>query len=109
MKTMVSFLALFALLLGNGKAEPGDSPKPENEVKIDNFSFIPPTITVKAGTPVTWINKDDVPHTVVGTGKEFSSRVMDTDETYTYKFTVPGSYEYYCSVHPHMKGKVIVE
>ena len=81
-----------------------------SEVLIDNFSFRPQTLTVAVGTRVTWINRDDVPHTVVSTDKKtIVSRALDTDEKFSYTFTVPGTNDYDCSVHPHMKGKVIVQ
>lgn len=80
------------------------------QVKIDNFSFGPATLTVPAGATVTWINQDDVPHTVVSTdGKGIKSSVLDTDDKFAYTFKKPGSYAYYCSVHPRMTGKVIVK
>ena len=77
-------------------------------VKIDNFSFTPKVVTVGAGTEVTWINHDDIPHNVIDTGKSFASPVMDTDEKYSHTFTKPGEFSYYCSIHPHMTGKVVV-
>jgi plastocyanin len=79
------------------------------EVKIDNFSFGPGTITVTAGTTVTWTNRDDIPHTVVSTDGVFKSKVMDTDEKFSYTFTKPGSFPYFCSIHPKMTGKVMVQ
>ncbi len=79
------------------------------EVKIDNFSFGPATITVSAGTVVTWTNRDDIPHTVVSDDKVFKSKVLDTDEKFSYTFTKPGTYPYFCSVHPKMTGKVVVQ
>ena len=79
------------------------------EVKIDNFSFGPAAITVKAGTTVTWINRDDIPHTVVADDKLFKSKVLDTDEKFSYTFSKPGTYPYFCSVHPKMTGKVVVQ
>src|SRR6202051_4104923 len=79
------------------------------EVKIDNFTFGPQTITVPAGTTVTWTNKDDIPHTVVSTDGVFKSKVRDTDEQFSYKFDKAGTYSYYCSVHPKMTGKVVVQ
>src|SRR5271170_6797241 len=79
------------------------------EVKIDNFSFGPGTITVTAGTTVTWTNRDDIPHTVVSTDGIFKSKVMDTDEKFSYTFTKPGSFPYFCSIHPKMTGKVMVQ
>ena len=79
------------------------------EVNIDNFSFGSTALTVPAGTTVTWINKDDVPHNVVSTEKEFASPVLDTDEKFSYTFTKRGTYPYYCSIHPKMTAKVVVE
>jgi plastocyanin len=79
------------------------------EVKIDNFSFGPAAVTVAAGTTVTWTNRDDIPHTVVSDDKVFKSKVLDTDEKFAYTFIKPGTYPYFCSVHPKMTGKVIVE
>jgi plastocyanin len=79
------------------------------EVKIDNFSFAPKETTVAAGTTITWINHDDIPHTVVSTEKVFKSKVLDTDEKFSYTFSKPGTYPYFCSVHPHMTGTVVVK
>jgi plastocyanin len=81
------------------------------EVKIDNFSFGPAALTIPAGTTVTWTNRDDIPHTVVSTDepKLFKSKVLDTDEKFSFTFTKPGTYAYFCSIHPKMTGKVIVE
>ena len=77
-------------------------------VKIDNFSFGPATLTVAAGTTVTWTNNDDVPHTVVSDGKLFKSKALDTDDQFSYTFSKPGTYNYFCSVHPKMTAKVVV-
>ena len=85
------------------------SATPSAEVKIDNFSFGPATITVAAGTMVTWTNRDDIPHTVVSDDKVFKSKVLDTDEKFSYTFSKPGTYPYFCSVHPKMTGKVVVQ
>ena len=78
-------------------------------VKIDNFSFGPQTLTVSAGTTVTWTNNDDVPHTVVSNDKLFKSKALDTDDKFSYTFTKPGTYNYFCSVHPKMTAKVVVQ
>lgn len=78
-------------------------------VRIDNFTFGPTTLTVSVGATVTWINRDDIPHTVVASDKAFKSRVMDTDESFSFTFTRPGEYAYFCSLHPHMVGKVVVK
>ncbi len=77
-------------------------------VKIDNFNFTPQTLTIRAGTTVTWINQDDVPHTVTSTDKKFKSPALDTGERFSHTFSVAGTNNYFCSVHPHMTGKVIV-
>jgi amicyanin len=77
-------------------------------VKIGNFTFGPQELKVKAGTTVTWTNEDDIPHTVVSPNN-FRSKVLDTDGTYTFTFTTPGTYKYFCSLHPHMTGTVVVE
>src|SRR5262249_35590018 len=86
-----------------------EAPTSQQEVKIDNFSFTPNTITVAAGTSVKWINHDDIPHNVVADDKSFKSKVLDTDEQFTYTFTKPGTYTYFCSIHPKMTGKVVVQ
>jgi plastocyanin len=79
------------------------------EVKIDNFSFGPAELTVASGTTVTWVNHDDIPHTVVSTEGAFKSKVLDTDEKFSFTFSKAGSYPYFCSIHPKMTGKVVVQ
>jgi plastocyanin len=81
------------------------------EVKIDNFSFGPVALTVPVGATVTWVNRDDMPHNVVSTddAKTFKSKVLDTNEKFSFTFSKPGSYPYFCSIHPKMTGKVIVQ
>jgi plastocyanin len=78
-------------------------------VKIDNFVFGPQTITVPAGTTVTWTNGDDIPHTAVSTDGVFKSKVLDTDEKFSYTFARAGTYSYYCTIHPKMTGQVVVK
>jgi plastocyanin len=79
-------------------------------VSIDNFTFNPQKLTVKAGTTVTWTNKDDIPHGIAATGNAFArSSAMDTDNSYSFTFTTPGSYQYFCYIHPHMTGTIVVE
>ena len=82
-----------------------------NQVVIDNFSFTPATLTVAAGTQVTWTNRDDIPHTVVSTDKDkkIKSKALDTNDTFSFTFTDPGTYDYFCSLHPKMTAKIIVE
>jgi amicyanin len=81
----------------------------EETVTIDNFTFNPPTLTVRLGATVTWINQDDIPHTVASTTRAFRSKALDTDDRFSVTFATPGVYEYFCSLHPHMKGAVVVE
>jgi len=78
-------------------------------VKIGNFTFGPEVLTVAPGTTVTWVNEDDIPHTVAASDKSFRSKVMDTDDRFSMTFAKPGTYEYFCSIHPHMTGKVVVK
>ena len=104
---------LFAgmLLVGLPQAS-ANSPRPaatSAEVKIDNFSFGPGEITVPVGSTATWTNRDDIPHTVVSTDGVFKSKVMDTDEKFSFTFTKPGTFPYFCSIHPKMTGKVVVQ
>jgi plastocyanin len=79
------------------------------EVKIDNFSFTPAPITIAVGTTVTWTNGDDIPHTVVSTDHLFKSKALDTGDKFTFTFTKPGKYPYFCSIHPEMTGEVDVK
>ena len=79
------------------------------EVKIDNFVFNPETVTIKPGDTITWTNDDDIPHTVVASKQAFfRSKPMDTEDKYSFTFKDAGSFEYFCGLHPHMKGKVVV-
>ena len=87
-------------------AETGPAPA---EIKIDNFSFTPPMLTVQAGTKVTWTNRDDIPHNIVSSEQKFKSKPLDTDDNYSFTFTEPGTYQYFCGLHPKMVGKVVVE
>jgi plastocyanin len=84
------------------------APPPESKVTIDNFTFKPDVITIPKGTKIEWENDDDIPHTVVETQGKFNSPALDTDDKYAFTFDVPGTYEYFCGLHPHMKGKVVV-
>lgn len=79
-------------------------------VGIDNFTFNPATVTVKAGTTVTWTNKDDIPHGIAATNNAFKrSQALDTDDSFSFTFTTPGTYQYFCYIHPHMTGTIVVE
>src|SRR5215471_19676679 len=82
----------------------------ENKIEIKDFAFNPQTVTVKSGEKITWINKDEEPHTVVSVGKQFKkSSALDTDQTYTIVAGTPGTYSYFCSVHPKMTGTIVVQ
>jgi amicyanin len=85
------------------------SAAPASEIKIDNFTFGPGEVKVPVGATVTWINRDDIPHTVVNTDKTFKSKVLDTDDRFSVTFTKAGTFPYFCSIHPKMTGMVVVE
>ena len=108
----IALVAGFSFMMAKGASTPpqdaSQAPTPV-AVKIDNFSFGPQSITVPARTKVTWTNRDDIPHTVVSTQGVFKSRVLDTDESFSFTFDKPGSYPYFCSVHPKMTGIVVVQ
>jgi len=83
---------------------------PTSTVSIDNFSFGPQALTVKAGTTVTWTNKDDIPHGIASANNAFKKGpALDTDESFSFTFTTPGTYQYFCYLHPHMVGSIVVE
>jgi plastocyanin len=103
-------VVIATLLLFVGSPSVRASNQPSNAaVKIDNFVFGPQTLTVPVGTTVTWTNSDDIPHTSVSTEGVFKSKVLDTDEKFSYTFTKAGSYPYYCTIHPKMTGTVVVQ
>ena len=90
-------------------ASAGTNAPDARTIGIDNFSFSPASITVPVGTTLTWTNRDDIPHTVVSNDQRFKSKALDTDERFSFTFTEPGTYSYFCSIHPKMTAKVIVE
>jgi len=103
-------LGIAALGAATENGTPGAQQKTDaRDVRIDNFSFGPAELTVPVGTTVTWTNRDDIPHTVVNTDKVFKSKVLDTDETFSFTFDKAGTYPYFCSIHPKMTGKVVVQ
>jgi plastocyanin len=106
------FAMAFALAAGsrpNPAASPGETPSSGAEVKIDNFSFGPASVIVHPGTTITWTNHDDVPHVVASDDKMFKSKALDTDDRFSFTFTKPGTYEYFCAIHPKMTAKVVVQ
>ena len=101
-------LALFALAFTHSPgtaAQPADA----NEIVIQNFAFEPATLTVKAGTKVTWVNRDDEPHTATATDKRFNSKTLENGDRFSTEFTQPGTFKYYCALHPKMTGQIIVK
>jgi plastocyanin len=83
--------------------------EPAVEISIDNFTFAPAEITIPAGTVVKWVNRDDIPHTIVEKSLSFRSKALDTDDTFTHQFNDVGEINYFCSLHPRMTGKIIVK
>ena len=106
------FAGTASLAQEDGSAKPGKTvatADASSQVMIDNFVYSPVPLTVKVGTTVTWINHDDIPHTVDSTDKKFKSAALDTDDKFEFKFTEAGEYPFYCRIHPKMTGKVIVQ
>jgi plastocyanin len=100
--------AVGALMAASVLFAQADSPM--STLSIHNFTFTPQTLTVKAGTTVSWINKDDIPHGIASSNNAFKkSRALDTDDNYSFTFTTPGTYQYFCYLHPHMVGSIGVE
>ena len=102
-------LALSAVLLVHPTRARSEDKSSATEVRVDNFSFGPETLTVPTNSTVTWINKDDVPHVIASNDGLFKSKALDTDDKYSFTFTKSGTYPYYCSVHPKMVGKIVVQ
>jgi plastocyanin len=106
----ISFLNLSGLALNGEMKDPDNLGDKQNRIEIKDFAFNPQTITIKAGEKVTWINRDEEPHTVVSVEKQFKkSTALDTDQEFTITAGVPGTYTYFCSVHPKMTGTIVVE
>jgi plastocyanin len=80
-----------------------------SEITIDNFTFSPKELTIAVGTTVKWVNHDDIPHTVVEKKTTFRSKALDTDDSYSYTFASAGTFDYFCGLHPHMVGQIIVK
>jgi plastocyanin len=108
---VVALLAGLAILAGaqtpvSVSAAP---PAAGAEIEINNFAFSPSTMTVPVGAQVTWTNKDEIGHNVVSSDKTIKSQVLDTDEKFTFTFTQPGTFSYICTIHPRMKGTIVVQ
>jgi plastocyanin len=103
-------LAVAAVLVMHPtRANGADAKTQDSEVRVDNFTFGPDTLTVAVNTTVTWVNKDDIPHVIASNDGLFKSKALDTDQKYSYIFTKAGTYPYYCAIHPKMVGKIIVQ
>ena len=102
-------IALAAAALAAGALASQGAPAADAKVQIDQYAFLPQRITVKPGTTVTWTNDDDDSHTVASSSKLFKSKALDTRDRFSFTFTMPGTYAYFCSLHPHMTGTVVVE
>jgi len=105
MRYLTALAAAAALVASLGPTAAGAA---EVKVGIDNFTFTPQVVTVKAGDTVVWTNNDDIPHTVADPPK-FRSKALDTGDSFSFTFTTPGAYDYFCSLHPHMTGRIVVE
>ena len=104
LRALAALIALMALLVMHGNANAADA-----QVKIANFTFEPAMLTVKVGTTVIWVNDDDIPHLVSEKDGKFRSSALDTDEKFSQTFKTPGTVDYFCVLHPHMTGKIVVE
>ena len=104
-------VAIGVLMMSAAATTAADKKADVQQVVIDNFAFKPKTLTINAGAKVTWVNRDDVPHTATAKGKPraFHSGTLDTDAQYSFVFKTPGTYDYFCAVHPHMTGRIIVK
>ncbi len=104
---MIRTIALLAALMAAWPSTPARAA--DMAVKIANFTFSPQKLTVKAGSKVTWTNEDDIPHTVNASNQAFKSGPLDTEQKFSFTFTTPGSYQYFCALHPRMTGTIVVE
>ena len=106
----ISFLNLALFAIAGEMKDVDSAAANKNTIEIKDFNFSPKTITVKSGEKITWINRDEEPHTVVSVEKQFKkSSALDTDQEFTITAGAPGTYTYFCSVHPKMTGTIVVE
>jgi plastocyanin len=108
-RTLIAAALGVAVATATAITFPGRADSAPHAVTIDNFTFNPQRLTVTAGSTVTWTNKDDIPHAIAASGAQFRSKALDTDDDYSFTFTTPGTYQYFCSLHPHMTGTIVVE
>ena len=102
-------LALASVLVLHPTRVKGEAAASPLQVQVDNFTFGPATLTVPVNSMVTWVNKDDLPHVIASNDGVFKSKALDTEDKYSYTFTKPGTYAYFCSIHPKMVGKIVVK
>jgi plastocyanin len=102
-------LCLVAMLWMAALSAPAADAPDANRIVVKDFMFTPNSLTIKAGSSVTWSNQDDEPHTVVSDAGLFRSGAMDTNESFSYKFDSPGTYHFTCSIHPRMVGTIVVQ
>lgn len=104
-------VALFTLAISAGidRASAADAASQTAKVEIKDMKYEPAVLTVTAGTTVTWVNVDDMPHTVTDRNRVFRSAGLDTNDSFTYTFNTPGDFDYFCTIHPYMRAKVIVK
>lgn len=107
--TSVSFGVLLSILAAAPVSGANGKAKPAIEISVDNFTFGPAEITVPVNGTVTWVNRDDVPHVIASADGLFRSKALDTEDTFAFTFVKPGTYAYFCAMHPKMVGKVIVK
>jgi len=108
LRIAVAWVLLMLMAPAPTHPQPAAAVETEVEITIDNFTFTPAVITIEPGTIVKWLNRDDIPHTVVAKSLTFKSKALDTDDSFLHKFNGVGEVDYFCSLHPHMTGKVIV-
>ena len=106
---ILSVLFLVAILALETSNVSAPAQAADATVTIDNFTFEPQRLTVRAGATVTWVNQDDIPHALASNAKLFKSKALDTDDKFSFTFATPGVYDYFCSMHPHMTGTIVVE
>ncbi|HET7748082.1 MAG TPA: cupredoxin family copper-binding protein [Terriglobales bacterium] len=97
-----------AFMLHPTRARGEDNQGQAMEIRVDNFTFSPETLTVPVNSAVTWVNKDDIPHVIASTDGLFKSKALDTEQQYSFTFTKAGTYPYFCAIHPKMVGKIVV-
>jgi plastocyanin len=102
-------LIVLALLMSNPTKARSEAKLQTAEVRVDNFTFGPQSLTVPLNTTVTWVNRDDIPHVIVSDDGVFRSKALDTDDKYSFTFTKAGTYPYFCGIHPKMVGKIVVQ